>query len=65
MKSKKLENYVYIWGILVGAPFIYAFYIEGGGAGGGGAYTLLQYLQYGSKYRKYYVIILIVENSES
>ena len=38
----------------------FRFYFGGGGEGGGGN-TLLQHLQYGSKYIKYYVIILFVE----
>ena len=53
---------VYIYGVWYGGGGVNIFdFILGGGGEGGGGNTLLQHLQYGSKYIKYYVIILFVE----
>ena len=52
---------MYIWGGVYGGWGKYFRFYLGWGRGGGGGNTLLQHLQYGSKYIKYYVIILFVE----
>jgi len=49
----------------MGAGVYILTFVIGGGGWHSSCNTLLQYLQYGSKYRKYHVIIFIVRENNS